>query len=110
MAIPHTPSGEIVSVRPLGTELRGTTSEVIVRDDHFEVFRMILPAGKDTPMHKAAGIITIQCLEGKVELTAHDRTQLLQQGDLVYLADAEPHAVKGVEDSALLITVVLHRR
>lgn len=110
MAIPHAASGEIISIRPLGADLRETTSEVFVRDEHFQVFRLILPKGKDTPMHKAAGIITIQCLEGEVELVAHEKTQILHRGNMVYLADAEPHAVKALSDASLLITLVLHRR
>jgi quercetin dioxygenase-like cupin family protein len=110
MAIPHAESGQLISIRPLGSDFKETTSEVFVRDTHFEVFRLVLPKGKDTPMHKAAGIITLQSLEGEVELIAHGKTQILRQGDLVYLADAEPHAVKALTDAALLVTVVLHRR
>lgn len=110
MSIPHASSGEIIDVRPLGSALRGATSRTLIRADHLEVFRMVLPTGKATPMHQASGIITIQCLEGEVELEAHDRQQMLRQGDLVYLADAQPHAVKAVSDASLLITVLLHRR
>lgn len=110
MAKKHAASGEIVDVAPLGQALANTPSSTLVRAEHFEVFRMVLPAGKATPMHEASGLITIQCLEGRVELEAHGRTQALKAGQLVYLSDAEPHAVRGIEDSALLVTVVLHRQ
>ena len=30
-------------------------------------------------------------------------------GTLVYLADAEPHAVCALDDAVLLITILLHR-
>ena len=56
--------------------------------------------------HKASGAITIQCLEGRVELEAHERTQELRAGSMVYLSDAEPHAVKALEDASLLVTVL----
>jgi len=69
----------------------------------------VLPAGKAAPDHKAAGAITIQCLEGAAELEAHGRTQILHAGSMVYLSDAEPHGVKALEDSSLLVTILLRR-
>lgn len=110
MALTHAASGEIVSVRPLGSALRESVSATLVRAPHFEVFRFVLPAGKTTPMHEAAGLITIQCLEGEVALDAHGRRQTLRAGDLVYLDDAEPHAVSALTDASLLVTILLHRR
>lgn len=109
MAITHAASGELIDVRPLGAALRQTSSSTLVRADHLEVFRFVLVAGKTAQDHKASGAITIQCLEGEVELEAHGRTQILLPGDMVYLADAEPHAVKALKDSSLLVTVLLRR-
>ena len=109
MAIPHAASGELIDVRPLGAALPETISTTLIREDHLQVFRFVLPAGKEAPDHKAAGAITIQCLEGLVELVSHGRTQLMRSGTLVYLADAEPHAVKALEHSSLLVTIQLHR-
>lgn len=109
MAISHAASGELIDVRPLGADLRQTSSSTLVRADHLEVFRFVLIAGKTAPDHKASGAITIQCLEGEVELEAHGRTQILRSGQMVYLADAEPHAVKALEDSSLLVTILLRR-
>lgn len=109
MSIPHAASGELIDVRPLGADLRQTSSSTLVRADHLEVFRLVLAAGKAAPDHKASGAITIQCLEGAVELDAHGRTQILRAGSMVYLSDAEPHAVKALEDSSLLVTLLLRR-
>lgn len=109
MSMPHSAPGEMIEVCPLGARFREKVSQTLVRAEHLEVFRMVLPAGKATPMHKAAGAITIQCLEGRVEFEAHGRTQVFEPGNLVYLADAEPHAVKALEDASLLITVLLRR-
>lgn len=109
MSMPHAASGEMIDVRPLGAPLHGKVSTTLVRAEHIEVFRLVLPAGKATPEHRAAGAITIQCLEGVVEFEAHGRKQLFRPGSMVYLADAEPHAVKALEDASLLITVLLRR-
>lgn len=109
MALEHALSGEVLDIRPLGSELANEKSKTLVRAPHLEVFRMVLLAGKRTPMHKAAGTITIQCLEGEVILEAHGSQQRMRAGDLVYLDDAEPHAVEGVTDASLLITILLNR-
>lgn len=109
MSIPHAASGELIDIRPLGANLRQTSSSTLVRADHLEVFRLVLLAGKLAPNHKASGAITIQCLEGVVELDAHGQTQILHAGSMVYLSDAEPHEVRALEDSSLLITILLRR-
>lgn len=109
MAIPHAVPGELIDVQPLGVDLRQTISTTLIRAEHLEVFRFVLPAGKVARDHKASGAITIQCLEGAVELETHGRIQVMRTGSLVYLADAEPHAVKALEDSSLLITMLLRR-
>ena len=57
MAIPHTASGELIDVRPLGADLRQTSSSTPVRVDHLEVFRLVLAAGKAAPDHKASGAL-----------------------------------------------------
>lgn len=109
MSLPHAVSGEIIDIRPLGKKLGASTSTTLIRASHLEVFRLILKAGKSTREHRAAGLITIQCLEGRAELLAHGKQQTLQAGDLVYLSDAEPHDVLAIEDSSLLVTILLHR-
>jgi quercetin dioxygenase-like cupin family protein len=109
MAIPHAASGDLIDVRPLGKDLPQAKSRTLVRADHLEVFRLVLLAGKEAPAHKAPGAITIQCLEGAVELEAHGRKQKLGAGNMVYLSDGEPHALKALQDSSLLVTVLLRR-
>lgn len=109
MSIPHATSGELIDVRPLGHGFHDKASATLVRAEHLEVFRMALPAGKVLQEHRASGTITIQCIEGAVELEAHGGRQRMYPGSMVYLTDAEPHAVTALENSSLLITVLLHR-
>ncbi len=51
--------------------------------------------------------ITVQCLEGRVSFTAHGKTEQLVPGDFLYLAEAEPHALSAIDDSSLLVTILL---
>lgn len=106
MALHHPKSGEVVDLRPLGAKLAETPSTALVRTDDFEVMRMVLPAGKSVPQHHVPGDLTIHCLEGTVELQAHDKTQALRAGDLVYLRGEVPHALYAQEDSAILVTML----
>jgi len=106
MAITHAAPGELIEVR--GPTAKGE-SETLIRTDHLEIFRYALPAGKVVDTHTAAGLMVVQCLEGTVEFTALGRTQRLTPGSMLYLPDHEPHALKALSDTLLLITILLHR-
>ncbi|HEX6136028.1 MAG TPA: cupin domain-containing protein [Casimicrobiaceae bacterium] len=109
MAIPHATPGEVIDVRPLGRTISEADSQTLIRTHHLEVFRYALPAGKAVQQHAAAGLMVVQCLEGTVAFTALGRTQTLASGDMLYLADGEPHSLEALEDSSLLLTILLHR-
>ncbi|MCB5185894.1 cupin domain-containing protein [Methylobacillus gramineus] len=109
MSIQHFAPGDIIDISPFGANFDTATSATLIRESHLEVFRFALKAGKLTPEHTAAGAIIIQCLEGTVELTTGNRSQILTANTLTYLKDGEPHAVKAVTDSTLLITILLKR-
>lgn len=109
MSIPHLKSGEVVQL-PLGTALGGSKTTTLVKTSDLELIRLIIPAGKVIPLHKAPGEITVQCLEGRVAFTAEGKTQELTGGQLLYLAAGEPHALTGLEDTSLLVTLILPKR
>ena len=105
MAIEHAAPGDLIDVRPLGRRLRESDSRTLIRTTHLEVFRYALPAGKSIRQHSAAGLMIIQCIEGRISFVARGRTQTLAAGDMLYLDDAEPHALDALEDSSLLVTI-----
>jgi quercetin dioxygenase-like cupin family protein len=65
-----------------------------------------MKAGKSLPEHKAKGEIVVQCLEGRVVFSTLGKEIEIQPGQLIYLNPAEPHAVRAIEDSSFLLTVV----
>ena len=105
MALHHAESGEIVDVRPLGEKLKQEIPVTLVKTAHLQVFRYVLLKGKEFAEHKVRDGITVQCLEGVVEFSSHERTQILRAGELVYLAGDVPHALKGIEDASVLVTI-----
>ena len=109
MAIPHAASNEVVSVVPLGPDLAATKTRTLIKTDHMQVIRLVVLAGKEIPTHDAPGEITVQCLEGRVAFTASGRTQELGPGQLIYLTARETHALRGIEDASLLVTILSGR-
>lgn len=115
MAIHHATSGELIDIGPLGADFSEATSTTLIRSDHFEVFRLVLPAGGMVPDHKlprvcsVPSVVVIQCIEGVVEVEAHGRTQVMKSGHLLYLARGEPHALKAIQDCSVLVTMLVAR-
>jgi quercetin dioxygenase-like cupin family protein len=107
MAVPHAAPGQVIDVRPLGSALRQSLTTTLIKTARLEVIRLVLPAGKDIPPHKVAGEITVQCLEGRVAFTALGRTQELAAGQMLYLPGHELHALRGLEDASVLVTILL---
>jgi len=105
MSVPHSKSGEMFDVRPLGPAIRDAVTTALVKADGIEVIRLIVPAGKSIPTHKAKGTMTLLCLEGRIMFETGSRTSELTAGQMLYLPAGEPHAVSGVEDASLLLTI-----
>ena len=106
MAQYHPPSGEPIDIRPLGDKLTDAASIALMRTEDVEVMRLILPQGKSIPLHQIPGEITLQCIEGTVELQAHDKTQPLMAGELLYLQGNTPYALYALQNSSLLMTML----
>lgn len=107
MAIQHAQPGEIINVHALGSALAGSKTTTLVKTGDLEILRLVIPKGKKIPPHKAPGEISVQCLEGRVAFSDGSRTQELSPGELLYLSAGEPHALKGLEDSSVLVTILL---
>lgn len=109
MATSHAASGELIDIRPFGTTLPQAASETLVRAEHVEVFRLVLLAGRSLPGHDHPRVITIQCIEGRIDLLAGGKALAMHAGSLVYLSGGTPHELKAVEDSSLLVTLLVRR-
>lgn len=107
MAIPHAQPGDVIDVRPLGSALAQARTTTLVKTNALEIIRLVIPAGKDIPGHMAHGEITVQCLEGRVAFTIGDATRDFAGGQLLYLSSGETHSLHGIEDSSVLLTILL---
>src|SRR5271169_2054989 len=110
MPTPQGKVGELVDVRPLGSALASSERIALLRAEQVEIIRLLVPAGKEIPEHKAKGEIVVQCLEGRVAYTVFGKTLILEAGKLLYMPMGEPHSVKGIENASLLLTVFLPKQ
>ncbi|MEJ8814385.1 cupin [Variovorax ureilyticus] len=108
MAIHHALSGEMIDIRPLGNTIRATQSGTLYKTQHLEVFRMVLFAGKEIPEHKVVGESTVRCLEDSVEFSIGTTRDILRAGDLRCLAGGVTQSLLAIEDSSVLVTLLLH--
>jgi quercetin dioxygenase-like cupin family protein len=94
----------------LGKQLAGARTETLVKTGALEVIRLVAPAGKEFAKHDVPGEITLQCLEGVIELTVGATKRQLSAGDLAYVEASAPHAVRAVENASALLTILLSKK
>jgi quercetin dioxygenase-like cupin family protein len=96
--------GAPVAVWPPGIAPASAQTRTLVRTAAVEVVRLIVRAGQEIPEHKSHGELIVHCLEGRVAFSALGKIQALEAGTLLNLSADEPYAIKGIEDSSLLLT------
>ncbi len=104
MALKHARPGEVVHLQTFPSE----KTSALVKSDRFEAVRLVVRGGASIPSHKVDGFITLYCLDGHVMFEA-DRSVELRKGDWIYLDRGAPHALRGIEDSALLLHIMFDR-
>ena len=105
--IPHAKPGEVIDVRPLGSALAQAKTTTLVKTPTLEVIRLIIPEGKEIcHHHDLAGEIMVQCLEGQITVQIDGDTRVLAAGEMLYLAGRESHAIRGVDDASVLLTIL----
>ena len=109
MATKHANPGEVVDLMTWADDLPEARTKAIVKTDELELIRIYLPAGKELPTHKVAGPIIAHCIQGKAMFTAMGACQHVKPGQLIHLVSEEPHAVKAIEDTVILLTIFFRR-
>jgi quercetin dioxygenase-like cupin family protein len=98
------PAPDRVLHLPLGKAVGAATSTTLMKSAGLELIRLVIPAGKEIPAHRAPGEITVQCIEGHVAFEHDGHAVDLHAGDLLHLCPQESHALKGISDSSVLVT------
>ncbi len=98
------PAPDRVIHLPLGEAVGAGSSTTLLKAFGLELIRLVIPAGTEIPPHRAAGEITVQCIEGHVAFEHDGHAVDLHAGDLLYVCPQETHALKGIVDSSVLVT------
>ena len=107
MAIAHAASGEVIHLVGPTSTAGERPSVALFKGVELEVLRMSVAKHKQIPKHHAAGELTLQCLSGSVEVSLEDTKRELREGDLLYLKAGTEHALRGLEDALLLLTIAV---
>jgi quercetin dioxygenase-like cupin family protein len=70
------------------------------------VIVLSLARGQQLKEHRSHHPLVLQALDGRVRVRAADRDYDLRPGGLLYLPNAEPHAVEALEPSRLSLTPI----
>ena len=108
MALEHLQPGQVANVRPYGAALAAAGNTALFKSAELEVMRLVLPKGKAMPAHQVVGEITIQCIEGVVQIDANSNAPVtLNAGELLFLTGGAPHALLALQDASVLVTIVV---
>lgn len=107
MALTHARPGEAVDVAPFGAQLAQRQTVALFKSGDLEVIRTVLAQGAALPPHKVPGEVTIQCLEGLLEVQVDGRPTRLAAQQLLFVPGGHLHAVTALAPSSALVTIAL---
>lgn len=107
MSLSHALSGEAIDVQPYGSRLPAQRTVALFKSEQLEVMRLVLAAGKSMPTHRVPGALTIQCLEGELDVVVYNDRTLLCAGQLLFLHGDVPHSLSARTPASALVTMVL---
>ncbi|MFL6675480.1 MAG: cupin domain-containing protein [Massilia sp.] len=108
MALQHAASGERIPLTRSDDDIAHFTSVALVKTDHMELIRLVVPTEKPMPEHWVEGEVTLLCLEGELAVDAHGRTTVLRPNEMLYLDGGVPHGIRANVDAVGLMTILLH--
>ncbi len=104
---PRVEPARMFDVSPFGETLAEAKTATLIRTDRLQVLRLVVPQGKTIPTHSTRGEITVHCLEGRVAFTTDGQTHELGPGHMLLVKAGRPHALEGLENASLLVTMAL---
>jgi quercetin dioxygenase-like cupin family protein len=107
MAMPHLQSEQPADILPFGLDIADRKTVALFKSKNLEVIRLVLQAGQSFPPHEVNGDITIQCIEGCLEIMLSSGPMILEPNQLIYLSGKTRHGVKAKVPSSALVTIAL---
>ena len=96
---------DMVSIQP-----EATVSRTAMRTEGGNVVLFAFDSGQELSEHTAAMPAFIRVLRGRLLVNGGDDEREVAPGDLVYLPTRLPHAVKALEPSVMMLTMITAAR
>lgn len=106
MALDHAQPGEVKNLNAFAGSDKEAPRRTIVKTDRFQAMYVTVDHDTRIARHRVPGQATVQCLGGKVALVLDEGTVTMSEGDWMYLERNQEHAVEGIDDGALLVTIL----
>jgi quercetin dioxygenase-like cupin family protein len=88
---------------------RGHRQQTLYREVGLTIALFAFERFTNLPPHRAAGVVNIHVLRGRLKITAEGQVHELRSGQMLVLAAGIEHAVAAEEESDMLLTVRLDR-
>lgn len=105
MALTHSSPLEIIDL-VISQDIKETRNVSLIRTPHLQLVRLELSEGHHMPTHHVPGEITLHCLAGKVDIEVPTRICHLETGQIVVLEGGEPHSLRALSPSVVLLTLL----
>jgi len=102
--LPSDQAGVCPLLAPAANVAHGIVSQAVLAAPGLRVTLMHFAAGQELSEHTSTARALVQVLTGVCDFTLNGETRRLRTGDLLHLPPKLPHAVRAVEDMALLLT------
>ncbi|KFI65774.1 cupin domain-containing protein [Bifidobacterium cuniculi] len=94
----------------VGVQQESTVSRTVLRTEGGNVVLFGFDAGQELSEHTAAMPVFVQVLSGRLLVTGGDDETELVPGGFVYFPTRLPHAIKALEPSVMMLTMVTAAR
>ncbi|MDF8365759.1 cupin domain-containing protein [Achromobacter anxifer] len=109
MALKHAAFLDVIDLRSPHQEHGEAINVSLMKTARMQLLQLALPAGKELPRHAVGGEVTIHCIAGEVNVDLAGGSRLLRENQLIALPAHEPHALTGLRDATLLVTIILDK-
>ena len=103
-------SGEVIELPCLDEVSEADRSVLLVKSSNVRITHVNVPAGQTIPTHEAEGEVVLYCLQGQLLLSALGETHEIKGRELLYLSINEPFSIEAIDNSALMITVLMPKQ
>ena len=83
----------------------GKLGRALVKNERFRITLTVLASGQSADTAHADSAMSLQVLDGALQVVLQGGGRELRQGELIFTAPGDAHDIRATEDTAVLITI-----